>query len=171
MLVAHALVAADSLGILTVKLDATAQGLPLYESLGFIAEQGIERWSGRGLGSDAATVEPSTDRQSLKQFLARRARSSNGTAESVMHRNGLRASYLGPCVARTRDSAAVLIESALAHDNGPWFWDLLPANPAAMELATAFGFTIDRRLVRMSRGPVVREDESTIYAIAGFEFG
>jgi GNAT superfamily N-acetyltransferase len=171
-LVSHILEAAGRLGIRTVKLDATAQGQPLYESLGFVAEQEIQRWSGRGLGSESGTNDPSADRQRLKEFLVRRSQSPNDVeAESILHRKGLRASYLGPCLAHSRDSAAKLIQSVLAYDNGQWFWDLLPANSGAVELANRFGFTLDRRLIRMSRGAALREDESTIYAIAGFEFG
>jgi hypothetical protein len=53
----------------------------------------------------------------------------------------------------------------------PWFWDLLPANAAAVELATEFGFAPVRRLVRMVRGERLRGDDTMVYAIAGFEFG
>ena len=47
-LLAHALENADKMGIATMKLDATDQGQPLYESLGFRSEQEIERWSRPG---------------------------------------------------------------------------------------------------------------------------
>jgi GNAT superfamily N-acetyltransferase len=42
-LVEHALSIADSKRILTVKLDATTQGQPLYERLGFVVEQMVGR--------------------------------------------------------------------------------------------------------------------------------
>src|SRR5437762_7941737 len=47
-LLASALERVDSLGIETIKLDATDQGRPVYESLGFKAEQPIERWWRKG---------------------------------------------------------------------------------------------------------------------------
>jgi len=47
-LVAHSLEIAGALGIDTVKLDATDQGQPIYERLGFVAERRIERWTWRG---------------------------------------------------------------------------------------------------------------------------
>src|SRR5438445_6279395 len=43
-LLAEALDRADSMGVETVKLDATDQGRPLYEKLGFEPEQAVERW-------------------------------------------------------------------------------------------------------------------------------
>src|SRR5438128_894964 len=47
-LVAHAVERARLLGIETVKLDASAEGQPLYESFGFRAEQPVERWMLQG---------------------------------------------------------------------------------------------------------------------------
>ena len=47
-LLATALDRADSLGIETVKLDATDEGKPIYEKFGFKAEQPVERWSRPG---------------------------------------------------------------------------------------------------------------------------
>src|SRR6266704_9977 len=44
-LLAAALDRADSLGVETVKLDATDDGKPIYEKVGFMAEQAVERWS------------------------------------------------------------------------------------------------------------------------------
>src|SRR5436309_3689849 len=44
-LLAAALDRADSLGIETVKLDATDDGKPIYEKFGFNAEQPVERWT------------------------------------------------------------------------------------------------------------------------------
>lgn len=170
MLVEHALTAADRLSIRTVKLDATAQGQPLYESLGFSPEQEIQRWS-RGTASPVHQPPPPVSRSGLVEFLSRRADPVANHDDLVMYRNGLRASYLGPCIARTPECAASLIGSALAYDNGRWFWDILPANVDAAKLATRYGFILDRRLVRMSRGVPLRVDESKIYAIAGFEFG
>jgi GNAT superfamily N-acetyltransferase len=179
MLVERALEVADTRGIETVKLDATAQGQPVYERLGFLVEQDIQRWSGRGLkltGESDIRHEPDwsafpAERRRLLESLSRRAKPVGDGKEFVMRRDGRRASYLGPCVARTREGAAGLIAAALACDDGRWLWDLLPANSSAVALATDFGFRVERRLTRMYRGARLQGDESMIYAIAGFEFG
>src|ERR1700681_2624130 len=43
----------------TMKLDATPQGKPLYEKLGFVTEYGIERWVlKRSPSADAKTAKP-----------------------------------------------------------------------------------------------------------------
>src|SRR5580692_7466210 len=43
-LLLHSIARADKLGIESLKLDATDQGQPLYETLGFRVEQPVERW-------------------------------------------------------------------------------------------------------------------------------
>lgn len=181
MLVRRALAEADAKGIQTVKLDATEQGRPLYESLGFTAEQEVQRWSGSGGIASGCETETeiwsldssafAADRRFLLDRLALRALPLGDGKGFAMYRDGLRASYLGPCVAYSRESAKQLITTTLAQEAGPWLWDLLSSNTDAVSLAASLGFRMERRLVRMFRGAPFRGDESTIYAIAGFEFG
>lgn len=186
-LVQHALEEADSRGIKTVKLDATPQGRPLYESFGFVAEQNIERWSGSALAPrtshsytssefdpELATLDSLgylADRTLLLERLALRNRPLRRDGGFAMYRNGLHSFYLGPCLAKSREIAGRLITATLSQENGPWLWDLLPSNTSAVALAAGFGFRMERRLVRMYRGVPLRGDESMIYAGAGFEFG
>lgn len=165
-------------GISCIKLDATDQGRPLYESLGFVGEHAIERWRGPGRAgagaSGCAEVPGELDREA---FGADRMRflKAVGSAEAadgdgyVMSRPGSRARYLGPCVARSPEVAARLISSALTEE--PWFWDVLPGNAEAARLATEFGFEPVRRLVRMRVGRPIRTRDEWVFAIAGFEAG
>jgi GNAT superfamily N-acetyltransferase len=171
--------------IATVKLDATDSGLPLYESLGFLREQTIERWSGHGIaGNNAAqstvtetlnyaldSVAFGADRSTLLSRLVVNGRSRASEAGFAMNRPGAHAEYLGPCVARSKEAARGLIENCLSESSGVYLWDLLPANRTALELATEFGFRSARKLMRMRKGEEIRGDESMVYAAGGFELG
>lgn len=185
-LVESALALAEARRIETVKLDATEQGCRLYESLGFRAEQGIQRWS--GCFAAPAKIEArecfswkaiedidreafGANRLPLLKMLARRTPPSCHPDGIVFWRRGSRASYIGPCVARTPDAARALLESCLAGGESRWFWDLLQSNLDAVSLATDAGFRLERNLVRMARGAQMRGKDEMIYAAAGFELG
>lgn len=184
LLVGACLDLAAAHGIPTVKLDATEDGTPLYQSFEFVREQTIERWSGyataeKGIQTASrATPDFALDRSAFgadRSVLLRKLVSNGSCRVSqdgfAMTRPGAKAEYLGPCVARSAQTARQLIQDCLATSRGVCFWDLLPANVAALELATKFGFQRARRLVRMRRGVDVRGDESMIYAAGGFEIG
>ena len=47
-LMEDAIVAAERRGIQALKLDATDEGRPLYENLGFVVEKTVERWGRDG---------------------------------------------------------------------------------------------------------------------------
>jgi GNAT superfamily N-acetyltransferase len=181
-LVESALRLAEAKKIKSLKLDATDQGLPLYENLGFRTEQPIERWCGHGRFADSAvpTGMPDSeldkkafgaDRAQLLEKLAANTRPFIVNDGFAMARAGARASYVGPCVAGSSESAQLLIASCLSTTDGDWYWDLLPSNSRAVQLAENFDFTISRRLVRMVKGQDVRGNESMIYAAGGFELG
>lgn len=195
-LMAHTLQAADALGIETVKLDATDQGQPLYEKLGFVAERPIERWTWSGavqvtagdlVGAPLASLELldraafGVDRTQLLSLLAvPRALTSdpNRSSESMvvkdgfaLWRHGRIANYLGPCVAGNPDAARRLVEGCLAQADGGWMWDLFPVNVQAVELARQLRFEPRRRLMRMCRGSAIIDRPDFVYGIAGFQFG
>lgn len=181
-LLERALHEADARGIRTVKLDATEQGEPLYETLGFIAEQPVERWTGTGVadGQWATVGVPpreldfrafGADREALLLRLGRSSQTLTTVDGYAMRREGQKTAFLGPCVARTPAAAEQLIRAALRHDEGHWFWDILRENADAVRLARKLGFTVHRTLVRMFRGEPLRGKEEWIYALAGFELG
>jgi hypothetical protein len=192
-LVTHALEVAASLGIKTVKLDATDQGQPIYEKLGFVAERGIQRWTGNGRCGESGGAAVSVPLASLAaldyeafgadrmMLLTRLAAPGVGAAIAnangfALWRPGHFANYLGPCVARSRDAARGLIAGCLAQAAGPpaarqWMWDVFPDNASGLALARQLGFQPVRRLVRMRRGPAIAEQTSLVYAAAGFELG
>jgi GNAT superfamily N-acetyltransferase len=186
-LVKRALELADARGIETVKLDATEQGQPLYESLGFKAERPIERWSTKTRAlpranndypASAASIELlldrdafPVDRSEVLRSLLRHGKAFVSPQGYLLQRPGHLATYLGPCVSASSEAAEQLIECCLAEREGPWFWDLFPGNSKAVAIAAERGFQPQRTLVRMYRGRELREPEQKIYAIAGFELG
>ena len=182
-LVEEALALAEARKIETVKLDATDAGRHLYETLGFRAEQDIQRWMGTGAaatlagGGDHAPIAPldreafGADRSRFVKVLAKRVGPIGDENGFVLWRPGYRASYIGPCVARTPEAARSLLRRRLGAGEQPWFWDLLPANTAAAALATEMGFQVVRRLLRMVRGAPQSGKDAMVYATAGFEIG
>jgi GNAT superfamily N-acetyltransferase len=188
-LMTEALGLADRMKVETVKLDATDQGRPLYENLGFRGEQAVERWSRReGTWCSCVKVTDSpapqagwreldlrvfgADRTALLSKLARRDPPLLLGDSYLFSRAGRLTSYLGPCVAEVSASAHALIERALqTGGSGEWSWDLLSSNRQAVALARALDFTPTRHLTRMVRGKGQRAKDEAIYAIAGFELG
>lgn len=187
MLLEHALSVADERGIATVRLDATEQGIRLYERLGFRTEELIERWIGRGL--ESAENEKSADalplqkmeeldrralgigRPKLLKILSAHAVAACSEGAFAMHRPGRFSRYLGPCAALTEESARQVIEQCLRLDGGYWAWDIVRTNGRALRMAADFGFKADRQLTRMSRGASLVADSTMLFAIAGFELG
>lgn len=177
-------------GLKAIKLDASDEGLPLYENLGFRREQVVERWSGRPgamEGTEAfhtgwafgEAVPFELDRQAfgadraffLRELAKERAPlvTPNGYA---MTRPGARAMYIGPCVAETVQLARLLIGCCFSgRAQEEWFWDLLPSNGNAVALATEFGFSAVRRLTRMVKGHDTHGVDELVYAVGGFEIG
>ena len=187
-LVSRVMEQAKRLAIQTVKLDATDEGRGLYESLGFRAEQPVERWQlGAGIGRarESSSGSPSFDadaeacgynRSSLLKSLATVSEAGvarDGSRDGyILNRPGRICTYLGPCVARDRKAARSLIEGAISrYPDSSWFWDLLPANGDAVAIAQELGFARVRNLTLMTWGLELRGKEENVFAIGGFEFG
>jgi hypothetical protein len=117
------------------------------------------------------------DRAALLESLSQFEAVSIPQAGYAMGRPGSLAAYFGPCISATPEAARQFVQWYVArHAGEPIFWDLLPDNRDAVQLAEEFGFSCRRKLVRMARaaaggGPIPRTDCSTTYALAGFEYG
>ncbi len=184
-LLVKALDHADSMGIETVKLDATDQGRPLYEKMGFSPEQAIERWTRVGSSGSPRTATTTTDysteldreafgadRTALLAMLSKRGQIHESRNGFLFSRAGRTAGYLGPCVASDRSTARALITKLideLPHQS--WSWDLLPGNKNAVAIASKWGFVRQRCLTRMTRGRPLLVRNDMVYAIAGLELG
>jgi GNAT superfamily N-acetyltransferase len=183
-LVRHALDWLRQHGVATIKLDATDLGAPIYERLGFATEQFVQRWA----RDYAAFTEPyledtcpipydfdatifGANRTAVLKALLQDSRSICDNDHLAMLRHGRTMRYFGPAVAPPH-GAHLLVQWALWDTEGePMFWDLLPANTAAVEIAKRFNFRPVRTLKRMTLGKPLRTDTAWTLAIAGFEYG
>ena len=189
-LLTETLTLADRMRIESVKLDATDQGQPLYEKLGFRPEQPVERWArtepssprsadpkaaGEATSANWHAADPAAfglDRTPLLENLALRHRPLTSGQSYLLTRPGRLTHYLGPSVADSPAIAQALLSRALQIPNQAGFsWDILLENTAAVRLARDFEFTPKRHLLRMVRGKDLRGQEQSIFAIAGFELG
>lgn len=197
-LVRHALDWLDLRGTSTCGLDATSMGIQLYEQVGFTSAEPIERWerppegdlvsdgqaSARCVGT-LSTAQERIDREACSYDRSRLLRDlcADPAVTGVIGQEGFSfgrpgssAWFVGPCVAKNSGAAAALLRASLEEQQGQRvFWDFLPSNQAARELAAELGFRPVRRLERMMlRGgefPCATTHSAQVYATAGFEFG
>ncbi len=170
----------------TVRLDASAMGQALYQSLGFREECVVERWLRDPAPVPVAIDVPpftypsaldaeafAADRSVLIARLAELEAASLPDSSFALGRPGLNACFFGPCVCATPAAARTLLQWFLArHPGEPVFWDLFPHHGHAAKLAAEFGFRPVRSLTRMSlHAPAPALPDSRIHAIAGFEYG
>jgi GNAT superfamily N-acetyltransferase len=191
-LVQHAISSVSS-EVRWIKLDASDQGKQIYVSLGFTDECPVSRWR-RPAGPSAKStsylihdyaIDPSFDRAyfGAHRLAALNALRRDGECSFVvsygyaMSRPGELAHYFGPCGVRSTEAARALLEHTLEkHADRDIFWDLFTHNKEAVRLARQYGFQPERSLTRMAKPskpgelPILR-NESSIFAIAGFEYG
>lgn len=188
----------DTAGIRSIKLDATPQGRPIYERLGFESEYEIQRWLLKRLPPRVLSMPElypvsdevlkldrevfGADRSQLLRSLARdtpqfvlatgQHREVSGYA---FGRSGTLADHLGPWMARDADEkvAAETLDEFLRRSARETVFVDFPVSRAFMSgLLTARGFNFSRCLTRMVRGPNSypgRPDQ--VCAILGPEFG
>lgn len=193
-----ALASLQTMGIATVKLDATAAGRPVYEELGFVYESLIERWEGVARPAQAtgcAALDEKrwsdllaldrhafgADRARLLELLRRDACAQAliiGAADKPLRgyalaRSGSAASYLGPLVATDEQAAMQLLDGMLNQLIGRSVYiDFNKGFVASAAALAARGFVKQRDLVRMRFGQKNSAGTSpSVFAIAGPEVG
>lgn len=187
----------QSRNVESIKLDATDDGRPVYLKLGFKDERPIWRYAGpRPTSTQApAGVRPiraddwpalaaidrvafGAERIDLLKALAEEGPSvAVERAEQILAygfaRRGFNAGFVGPIVATDPAAAREAVEALLAGlPEGEIFWDIMPDNHAACEIAHALDFSVARRLTRMYLGDRMNPGEvDLIFGAAGFELG
>jgi ribosomal protein S18 acetylase RimI-like enzyme len=184
-----------------IKLDATPEGRPVYQNLGFKDEWTLRRWE-----ADLSALTPEatdsrirawaeedaprldlldarafgTSRHELMLALARQSRralayeSQPGIPTGCgMLRQGARAAYLGPVSATSPQAGIALVEALTAQERaGRLFWDIPDLNAPAVAWAERHGFIVQRSLTRMLLGDNCRPgDPLQQFALAGPELG
>ena len=172
----------DELNLSALKLDATPQGKPLYEKLGFRSEYEIWRWTRRRSPSDCATSstaarEPISPEllESICEFDRQVFGADRGFLLTSLHedapqftqgmfragiltgyafgRRGSFADHLGPWMATDAGTARHLLEGFLGSSSRETqIADCLNAHAAVADLLKSFGFSHTRPLIRMFRG-------------------
>lgn len=186
-------------GINTIKLDATPEGFPLYQSMGFIAETLIERWecfAAPNLKNNLQDLDDAllpafheldkiafgVDRSFLIDALMKSSNSKSAVSVSsagnhlngfALSRPGSNANYVGPVVAKDRKSGADLLEGMLAQSSGQKVYiDFNTGFNLPLDYLIELGFVKQRDLVRMSLGnKSVAGTSKLVLAIAGPELG
>jgi len=178
----------------TVKLDATALGQPVYEKFGFQVESLIERWSGTGnlqsaesfggasLGELLALdrIAFNADRSKLIEALMKGGSvppvlmrdADDELSGYALARNGTRADYVGPVVAKDPQQAKTLLDQVLSqlHDRRVYI-DFNKECSAGSRVLSDRGFVKERDLIRMRAGRPGPKTSPLIVGIAGPEIG
>lgn len=183
--------------VATVKLDATAQGKPVYEKFGFEVESVVERWSGTANARNAQTskaldhevvralltldhVAFAADRSKLIEKLIDDAcvppvvaTAADGNLDGyALARRGTNADYVGPVVARNPEYVESLLDQVLNELPGRrCYIDFNTECGAGTSILSNRGFVKERDLIRMSAGERVAKTSSIVIAIAGPETG
>jgi len=183
--------------VATMKLDATAQGKPVYERFGFRVESVVERWSGTPNVRNAVSrnvldhnairdllaldrLAFDADRSKLLEKLIDDAyvppvllRAADGMLSGyALVRRGTNADYVGPVVAKSPQHVESLLDQVLSELAGRRVYiDFNTECGTSTSVLSDRGFAKERDLIRMSAGARAAKTPPFVIAIAGPETG
>ncbi|MAI33232.1 MAG: GNAT family N-acetyltransferase [Rubripirellula sp.] len=167
-----------------IKLDATPTGKLVYSQLGFQDEWSFHRWQRKADDQAVARTDLASEYETgwnfqldkvafgvpRDQWLNRLAKHSHVTRYREgcgMIREGYLASYIGPVIASSPETARHIVKRLLALTNRTTFWDIPHPNRSAITLAREYGFEPVRTLTRMWTGlEPIQCDLNLQYAIS-----
>jgi GNAT superfamily N-acetyltransferase len=195
-LMKHALAFLDAADVRSVRLDATPLGRPLYEKLGFRAQFELVRCTGvlpnRGRAAKVRRAKSEDwsdlfrlDRKATKTGRAKLLKrlfaewpndvwvaepTGSATGYYTMRR-GSQALQLGPVIGDYKVGGLLLSHACQAYKGERVYLDIPRNNKSPQAVALAWGLTEQRQLLRMCRGPDVREDADRLWTSSGPEKG
>jgi ribosomal protein S18 acetylase RimI-like enzyme len=195
-LLREALAFLDRQQLATVRLDATPQGRPLYERLGFVEQFQVARYEGvlppapGGARRPPARAEHwpalaaldgqvtglDRSRMLLRLFAEQpgwvhAARRGDRCTGFLAARPGDRAVQLGPWVGSLPAARRLVADACADHAGRRVLLDVPVPNAAAVRLAKDLGLTVQRFFTRMWRGAPARERLEGLWASSGPEKG
>ena len=183
--------------VATIKLDATQDGHPVYEAIGFTLESRVERWQGTavaGRTSDCKPLSPSDLAEileiDLSAFSANRSKliqsliadaciapivsiAQSGKLNGyALARSGSNATYIGPLIASNPLQVESLLDGLLEQLAGQEVYlDLNAEFENGTDMLARRGFVKQRDLHRMYYGQANDKTARQVFAIAGPELG
>jgi GNAT superfamily N-acetyltransferase len=177
--------------VAVIKLDATAEGGPVYEKFGFKAESLVERWRGSGKSQSVEPEDTAVDLDALlaldrRAFGADRSRLIKYLIDDALiapvlvkgeltgytlARAGTKATYVGPVVTTDASQVENLLDQSLAQLSGDVYIDFSNECGVSSSVLAARGFVKERDLIRMSLGSRSMKTSPLVIAIAGPEIG
>jgi GNAT superfamily N-acetyltransferase len=195
-LMKYALAFLDAVGVRSVRLDATSLGRPLYEKLGFRPQYELSRFVGVLPGGDRVALirrarpedwsalirlDRKATRTGRAKLLRRMflehpkdiwfARRSGSVFGYFAVRRGEHALQLGPCIGNPIEGWLLLNHAAGVYKGKRVYLDIPIPNKLATAFPSRMGLTEQRQLLRMCRGPDVRENLDRLWTSSGPEKG
>ena len=195
-LLKHSLTYLEERKAITIRLDATSAGQPIYEKLGFVPEYELARFEGIAphVRTRPVVTKPTrevfariiefdkqmtgTDRtkmlsrlfEEFPEYIRILQHGDTITGFATM-RPGANAVQIGPCTATTNAGPALLSDALNRCAGEPVFVDIPLDNADAVKIAESSGLKIQRYFMRMYRGQRVKDDIEALWASSGPEKG
>jgi ribosomal protein S18 acetylase RimI-like enzyme len=167
-------------GVETVWLTASQQGAGLYQKIGFVPIDSVQRWSGKGAPNQQQAPHPleiefvravdrvgwGDRRETLLQETCGLGRLHTSSGGFICCQEWEHGTQVGPWGCLVSAQAGRLFEQALSGGEGAVFLDVPAGNSAAQALLSQRGFTVQGSSLLMYLGERPLYQPGSIYALA-----